>query len=154
MRQPMPYVPGAVRAWLLKQPEFVNLLHGGQVSTRDLPDPLVRPHVLVATVGHVGPDPMLRRLMIQVTPWAPGRDVSGLEEDPDVTVWNLAATAGEMLGRAKNVVLDEQHAWSATWVDGPIQLYDRNRGTDRTLYQAPVRFQVHLRRRQPITVNN
>lgn len=145
-RAPMPYVPGSIRRWLLDQPSFVDLLHGGKVTTRNLPDPLVKPHVLIATVGHAGPDPMLRRLLIQVTPWAADRSVTGLQEDPDVTVWNLAATAGELLGRAKNVIIDDDHAWSATWVDGPIQLYDE-RGKDRPLFYAPVRFQVHLRRR-------
>lgn len=146
-RKPMPYVPGAVRRWLLDKPEFVALLHGGTVTTRNLPDPLVKPHVLVATVGHVGPDPMLRRLLVQVTPWVADRSVTGLPEDPDVTVWNLAATAGELLGRAKNIVIDEDHAWSSVWVDGPVQLYDLERGPDRPLFYAPVRFQIHLRRR-------
>ncbi len=122
MTSPMPYAPGAVRKWLAGQQQFVDLLYGGEITTREVPDPLVRPHVTVAAVDHAGPDPMLRRLIIQVTPWVPGRDVSGLAEDPDVTAWNLAATAGELLGRARNVVLDEGHAWSATWIDGPIQL--------------------------------
>lgn len=147
MREPMPYIAGTIRQWLLEQPEFTALLHGGSVTTRDLPDPLTRPHVLVAVVGHNGPDPMLRRLMVQVTPWAPDAAVSGLDEDPDVTVWNLAATAGELLGRAKNQILDDQHAWSAVWIDGPIQLYDTERGPDRPIFYAPVRFDVKLRRR-------
>lgn len=147
MRPPMPYAPAAIRAFLLDNPDFVDLLHGGEVTTRDVPDPLERPHVTVAVVGHAGTDPMLRRLMIQVTPFAPDSAVSGLDEDPDVTVWNLAAMAGEILGRAKNVVLSDRTAWSATWVDGPIQLYDHERGRDRPIFYAPVRFQVHLRNR-------
>ncbi|CAB0533673.1 hypothetical protein CIP107527_00160 [Corynebacterium diphtheriae] len=150
MRAPMPYAPGEIRKFLLQSEAFTELLHGGKVTTREVPDPLVKPHVTVAAVGHVGDDPMLRRLMIQVTPWAPGRDVSGLDEDPDVTAWNLAATAGELLGRAKNIIIDDLHAWSATWVDGPIQLYDTSRGADKVLYYAPVRSQIHLRRRAHI----
>lgn len=147
---PMPYVPGAIRQWLATQEAFTALLHGGKITTRDVPDPLKLPHVTVAVVDHGGNDPMLRRLIVQVTPWAPGRDVSGLQEDPDVTVWNLAATAGELLGRTKNIVLDDDHAWTAKWIDGPVQLYDRERGKDRPIYYAPVRFQVHLRRRSQI----
>ncbi|MBH5301151.1 hypothetical protein EU799_04745 [Corynebacterium silvaticum] len=150
MRTPMPYVPGEIRKFLLQHEAFTELLHGGKVTTREVPDPLIKPHVTVATVGHVGDDPMLRRLMIQVTPWVPGRDASGLDEDPDVTAWNLAATAGELIGRAKNIVIDDEHAWSSTWVDGPIQLYDTERSADKVLYYAPVRFQVHLRRRAQI----
>ncbi|MDO4630876.1 MAG: hypothetical protein Q4A82_01085 [Corynebacterium sp.] len=148
----MPYITGEIRRYLNQYPVFTRLLYGGEITCRDLPDPLMKPHVIVATVGHAGPDPMLRRLLIQVTPWAPEASASGLDEDPDVTVWNLAATAGELLGRAKNIVIDNDHAWSASWVDGPIQLYDKTRGTDRPLFYAPVRFHVHLRRRTP-TIN-
>lgn len=147
MRKPMPYVPGEIRKWLSERQEFVDLLHGGKITTRNLPDPLERPHVLVAAVDNVGADPMLRRILVQVTPWAPDRTVSGLDEDPDVTVWNLAATAGELLGRAKNIVIDDDNAWTANWADGPIQLYDTDRGPDRVLFYAPVRFHVHIRRR-------
>lgn len=150
MRKPMIYLPGEVRKFLLKNEEISALLHGGNITTREVPDPLVKPHITVAAVGHVGDDPMLRRVMIQVTPWVPDRKISGIREDPDVTAWNLAATAGEILGRAKNVIADDAHAWSAVWVDGPIQLYDKSRGADRIIYYAPVRFQVHLRRRASI----
>lgn len=149
-RKPMPYVPGEIRRFLAESPDFNALLHGGEVTCRDLPDPLTKPHVIVSTVGHAGTDPMLRRLLVQVTPWAPSADVSGLDEDPDVTVWNLAATAGEFVGRATNIVMDDEHAWSAKWVDGPIQMFDKTRGVDRPLFYAPVRFQVHLRRRSKI----
>ena len=147
MRSPMPYVPGEIRKFLLANPDFASLLHGGAVTTRNVPDPLTTPHVIVATVGNQGDDPMLRRLIVQVTPWAPESDVSGLDEDPDVTVWNLAVMAGELLGRAKNIVIDDQHAWSATWVEGPIQLYDTLRGPTRPLFYAPIRIAVHIRRR-------
>lgn len=67
MRAPMPYAPGEIRKFLLQSEAFTELLHGGKVTTREVPDPLVKPHVTVAAVGHVGDDPMLRRLMIQVT---------------------------------------------------------------------------------------
>ncbi|MEJ6019875.1 hypothetical protein [Corynebacterium sp. H113] len=148
MRDPMPYPSGEIRKWLLQHEQFLALLQGGVVNTSEAPpDPLVKPHVTVAVTGHVGTDPMLRRLVVQVTPWAPTCEVSGLTEDPRVTVWNLAATAGELLGRARNIVLDDKHAWSATWLDGPVELYDTKRGADRPLFYAPVRFQVHLRRR-------
>ena len=146
-RSPMAYIPGELRRWLLDRPEFVELLHGGDVTTRHLPDPLTKPQVLIATVGHIGPDPMLRRLLVQVTPWVADQSVTGLAVDPDVTVWNLATMAGELLGRARNIIIDDRHAWSANWVDGPIQLYDVERGADRPLFYAPVRFHVHLRRR-------
>ncbi|MDU0478390.1 hypothetical protein QVA66_03945 [Staphylococcus chromogenes] len=147
MKKPMPNPSAAIRKWLLAQPEFMELLQGGTVSTRDLPDPLTKPHVLVAVVGHAGPDPMLRRVIVQVTPWVPNTDVSGLTEDPDTTAWRIGAAAGELLGRAKNQRIDEDNAFSAVWLDGPIQLYDEKRGKDRVLFYAPVRFQVHIRHR-------
>lgn len=145
--EPLPYVAGTIRRFLKEKPEFMELLHGGRITTRNLPDPLTKPHCLVAVTGHVGDSPFMRRLIVQVTPWAPERSASGLREDPDVTVWKAAAMAGELLGRAKNIVVDEQNAFNATWLDGPVQLYDFGRGQDRPLFYAPVRFQIHIRHR-------
>ena len=143
----MPYPSITVRKLLLDNPEFVELLNGGTVSTRDVPDPLVKPHVTVAVVGMSGNDPMLRKPMVQVTPWVPDTDVSGSDEDPDVTAWNIAATAGHVLGRKRNVVVDDDTAMSIEWIDGPVSLYDTKRGKDRVLYYAPVRFVCALRHR-------
>lgn len=145
--KPLPYVAGIIRAWLVDKSEFMETLHGGEITTRNLPDPLTKPHCLVAVTGHMGDDPLLHRVVVQVTPWAPSNNVSRIREDPDVTVWRAAAMAGELLGRAKNQVLDANTAWSASWMDGPIQLYDLKRGADRPLFYAPVRFQVHVRHR-------
>lgn len=150
MPTPMPYIPGAIREYLLHHDEIQDLLHGGTITTRNVPDPLTVPHVTVATVGGTGADPMLRHLTVQVTPWAPAREISHLDEDPDVTAWNLAATAGEILGRARNIIIDKDHAWSARWIDGPVQLYDTSRGADRILFYAPVRLTVNIRRRSRI----
>lgn len=141
------YLPGEIRKYLLHDTEFVELLHGGKITCREVPDPLTKPHVTVKNVGNQGNDPMLRRLIIQVTPWIPSTDVTKLTEDPDITAWNLAWRAGELLGRAKNIVVDDAHAWSSVWLDGPIQAEDKARGLDRIIYYAPVRFGVHLRRR-------
>lgn len=153
LMEPMPYFPGAVRRWLSEQPEFKEALRGGRVTTRDLPDPLVKPHVTVQTVDNGGQDPMHRRMLLQVTPWVPGRDVTGFDEDPDVTAWRLAVTAGELLGRARNQIIDDATAWSASWIEGPVQLYDNERGPDRTIFYAPIRVAVVLRHRSRI-VNN
>lgn len=146
-KKPMPYPSITVRKLLMEDPEFVELLHGGTVSTRDVPDPLTKPHLTIAVVGMSGDDPMLRKPMVQVTPWVPDTDVSGLDEDPDVTAWNIAATAGHVLGRKRNVVIDDDTAMSIEWVDGPISLYDTKRGKDRVLYYAPARFVCALRHR-------
>ena len=145
--KPLPYVAGIIRAWLAEQKAFTDCLHGGLITTRNLPDPLTKPRCLVAVTDHMGDDPLLHRVIVQVTPWAPESQVSKLREDPDVTVWRAAAMAGELLGRAKNQVLDDTTAWSASWLDGPVQLYDLKRGADRPLFYAPVRFQVHVRHR-------
>lgn len=147
MRKPMPYIPGEVRKLLLADAEFLSLLHGGKVTCREVPDPLSVPHVTVKSVGNQGNDPMLRRLIVQVTPWVPGRDVSGIEEDPDVTAWNLASYAGEKLGRSKNIIIDDSHAFSMNWLEGPTQLEDKTRGVDRVIYYAPIRIAAHVRRR-------
>lgn len=145
---PMPYVPGLLIRHLLDHKNFTELLHGGEVSTRTIPDPLTRPHVTIKTIpGAGGDDPMLRTFLVQITPWAPSRETSGIDEDPEVTVWNLAATAGEILGRARNVVLDERHAWTTRWVEGPFNLDDTEQGIDRPVYYAPIRIRFQMRRR-------
>lgn len=147
MISPMPYVPGAIRQLLLADETFQALLHGGKVTCREVPDPLTKPHVTVKAVGNQGSDPMLRRLIVQITPWIPSRDVSGIQEDPDVTAWKLASHAGQLLGRAKNIIIDDAHAYSTNWLEGPVQLEDKTRGADRLIYYAPIRVAAHVRRR-------
>lgn len=147
-KPPMPYPSVGVRDILIHNKEFMELLHGGTLSTRDVPTPLKAPHVTIAVVGMAGDDPMLRKPIIQVTPWVPDTDVTGIDEDPDITAWNIAARAGELLGRTKNYALDDDTAMSMSWVDGPVTLYDNKRGKDRTIYYAPVRFMCALRSRR------
>lgn len=146
-KKPMAYTPGAVRTRLMQDHDFMNLLHGGTISCREVPDPLTIPHVTIAAVGHTGADPMARRVIVQVTPWVPGQDVTGLDEDPDVTAWNIATAAAQILHRTKPVVVDDENAFVGRWVDGPIQLYDKSRGADRVLYYAPIRVETHIRTR-------
>lgn len=146
-KPPMPYPSIAIRRLLLDDDTFVDLLHRGTVSTREVPNPLTKPHVTVAVVGMGGDDPMLRRPIVQVTPWVPDTDVSGLEEDPDVTAWHIAAMAGQVLGRKRNVALDESTHMSIDWVEGPMSLYDTKRGKDRVIYYAPTRFMCSMRHR-------
>lgn len=146
-KPPMPYPSITVRRLLLDNDDFVSLLHGGTVSTREVPSPLTKPHVTVAVVGMGGDDPMLRRPIVQVTAWVPDTDVSGLDEDPDITAWNIAATAGQILGRKRNVELDENTHMSVEWIEGPFSMYDTKRGKDRVIYYAPTRYMCSLRHR-------
>ena len=147
----IPYLPGQVLTYLESDPQLRTYLHGGTLSCREVPDPLGKPHVTVKMVGNQGSDPMLRRVLLQITPWIPARATSGINEDPDVTAWNIAMRAGELLAKAKNIHIpgDDRHAWSATWIDGPVQLEETTRGKDRPIYYAPIRVAVHLRRRVP-----
>ena len=148
----IPYLPGEIRQYLEADPVIQQHLHGGKITCREVPDPLRVPHITVKAVVNHGEAPLLRRPLIQVTPWVPGRDVTGIDEDPDRTAWTLAWRAGEVLGRAKNILIDEDgaHTWSANWIEGPIQLEDKTRGADRVLYYAPVRVATRFRRRAPI----
>lgn len=107
------YLPAEIRKYLLHDTEFAELLHGGKNTCREVPDPLVKPHVTVKNVRNQGIDPMLRRLIIQVTPWIPNPDLTKLTEDPDVTAWNLAWRAGELLSRSLLMIfmLGRQCGW-------------------------------------------
>lgn len=149
----IPYLPGEVKTFLESDSTLRGYLHGGRFSCREVPDPLVKPHVTIKMVDNQGPDPMLRRIILQITPWIPARTTSGINEDPDVTAWLIAMRAGELLAKAKNIHVpgDDQHAWSASWLEGPVQLEDLKRGKDRPIYYAPIRVAAHLRRRVPTT---
>lgn len=150
MKPRFAYLPGQFRTLLLADAQFNEALLGGSVSCKFVPDPLVKPHVLIQAVGNNGADPLLRKVMIQVTPFVPDDDVlvrAGIEDPADLVAWNLAVRAGEVLGRAKNVVIDDDTAFSASWLEGPIQQYDTERGADRPIFYAPCRFMAHVRKR-------
>ncbi|NKR90551.1 hypothetical protein GS483_00205 [Rhodococcus hoagii] len=144
MSAPLPFAPGAVRRFLLSKPEFTALVPGTAVSTRELPQEITGPCVTLAAPGNVGVDPMLRKPLVQINAWTPKIEILGGTTDPEELSWNIAALAGQLLGRAHNIEF-RGSAWSGRWVDGPITMVDTQRGVDFPLFRAVVRVELKMR---------
>lgn len=140
MSDPLPWAPGAVRAYLLADSAF-SVLSGGRVSSRP-PAKVTEPFVLVQASGGyaVGGDPMLWSPLVQVSAYAP----KTASPDPEIVVWRLAAAAGRILGRARNVT-HENSSWRGRVTDGPIPDVDTSRGADTPLYVCHVRVELTMR---------
>ncbi|NEW40780.1 hypothetical protein GV794_01920 [Nocardia cyriacigeorgica] len=144
MTAPIPFAPGAVRAFLIAQPRFTDLVPVEAITTRDLPDPITGPFVTLRAPGNVGVDPLLRRPLVQVDAWAPRIERLGGSVDPEELTWNISALAGQLLGRARSQEF-RGSAWTAGWTDGPITSVDKTRGADQLLFRATVRVELKMR---------
>lgn len=142
--KPIPFAPGGVRVFLIAQPEFTALVPATSVTTREAPDPITGPYVTIRAPGNVGVDPMLRSPLIQVDAWVPKLEILGGTTDPDEVAWDIAAMAGQLLGRARPQDF-RGSAWTARWTDGPITGLDKTRGPDQPLYRATVRVELKMR---------
>lgn len=147
--QDPPFIPGEISKLLRQDPHLQDLLHGGKISCRQVPDPLVAPHITVQTVASGAASKVLRTYLIQVTPWVPDNRASGLSDPPELTAWNLASHAGKILTEIKNHVIG-QFVLQLSWADGPIQLTDTARGKDRPIFYAPIRLNAKLVDHQPL----
>ncbi|MFE7799008.1 hypothetical protein [Nocardia sp. NPDC057440] len=144
MSPPIPFAPGAVRVFLIANAAFTDLVPAASVSTRDAPDPITGPFVTIRAPGNVGVDPMLRSPLIQLDAWVPKLEILGGIKDPDEVAWDIAALAGQLLGRARPQDF-RGSAWTARWTDGPITSVDKSRGPDQPLFRATVRVELKLR---------
>lgn len=140
MTDPLPWVPGAVRAYLLADAEFAALC-GGRISTRS-PASVTQPFVRVQVSGGFTPggDPMLWSPLVQVDAYAPKTALP----DPEIVVWDLAAAAGRILGRAANITYLNT-SWRGRVTDGPLPDVDTSRGQDTPLYVCRVRVELTMR---------
>lgn len=145
---PYPYISGYIRQFLLVDPDVKKQLRGGRIGTGPVPDPLKGVYVRVAVSGQVGSTPRARTLLVQVTPWFPADPaVSGVKEDPSTVVWDIATTCGQVAARAHNEVIDEHTAWRAEWIEGPVELFDKERGADRAMLYTPIVLEVTVSHR-------
>jgi hypothetical protein len=137
---PLPWVPGAVREYLLADPGFYAMC-GGRISTRP-PASVTQPFVRVQAAGGfaVGGDPMLWSPLVQVDAYAP----KTAQPDPEIVVWVLAAAAGRIMGRAANITY-QNSSWRGRVTDGPIPDVDTSRGADTPLYVCRVRVELTMR---------
>lgn len=154
MRIVLPYAPAAVRDFLMGAAEFTDLVPAQLISTRDQPELITRPFALVRPSANTGTDPMLRRPWVQVDVCVPPLEVmtatgdaeiidAFCQSDPEETAWNIAALAGELIGRAGTVRF-RTGTWTAQWKDGPLALVDKSRSGDMPLYRSPVRVELKM----------
>lgn len=142
----LPYVPGAVRAFLLADAGFRQLAHD-RCATR-APADVLRPFAIVQALPSVRGDASagVWTPVVQVTGWC-GKEAGAAQElDPEVVAWNIALHAAALLSRARNVAYQTMH-WSGDVYEGPIRLVDRSRGEATPLYGQGVRAFVRLHAR-------
>ena len=104
----LPFLPGAVRAWLLGDTEF-SAVCGGRCSTiapTDVSDPYAQ--IRVAGNYDIGQRNIGYRPMVEITGWAPA-DLSA--QDPALVTWSIAATAARVMETGRNVAWQSIH-WS------------------------------------------
>lgn len=143
MTPPIPFAPGAVREFLLAQSQY-TALNVQSTTTRDLPEQITGPCVLIRAVRTDGSDPFLRRARIQVDVVVPKLEILGGTTDPDELAWNIAAVAGQLLGRAANVSF-RGAAWAGKWYEGPLSGgTDTSRGADNPLYRVLIRVDIKM----------
>ena len=142
---PYPYISGYIRRFLLDHPDVERVLRGGRIGTGPVPGVLTAPYVRVAVSGQVGSTPRARQLLVQITPWLPADPLT--DEDPSLVVWEIATTIGQVAAKTRNEVIDEHTAWKAEWIEGPVELFDQERGADRALLYTPIILQVTISHR-------
>lgn len=145
---PYPYISGYIRRFLLADPDVQRVLRGGRIGTGPVPDPLTGVYVRVAVSGQVGSTPRARQLLVQITPWFPADpNVTKTTADPSTVVWDIATTVGQVAARARNEIIDDHTAWKAEWIEGPVELFDQERGPDKGLLFTPIVLQVTVSHR-------
>ncbi len=145
MSKPIAFAPGAIREYLLSRDEFTALINPLSVTTRELPSQITAPCATIRAIGNVGVDPMLRRPLLTFNAWVPPISVMGGTTDPDEIAWDIAALAGQLIGRARNIKFRDS-LWSGDWKTGPIVPDpETNRGTDIPLYRAFVTVELKMR---------
>lgn len=145
---PYPYISGYIRRFLLADPDVQRVLRGGRIGTGPVPDLLTGVYVRVAVSGQVGSTPRARQLLVQITPWFPADPtVTNTTADPSTVVWDIATTVGQVAARARNEIIDDHTAWKAEWIEGPVELFDQERGPDKGLLFTPIVLQVTVSHR-------
>lgn len=151
----IPFAPGAVRDYLKADVDFTAVVPATLITTRDSPETITRPFVTVRSAVTSGPDPMLRRPLVQIDAWVPKSEIlaSGahpIYADPEEVAWDIAGLAGETIGRARSVAF-RNCSWSGKWIDGPMNMIDKSRGIDHPLYRAPVRVELTMQMSEAAT---
>lgn len=133
----LPWVPGAVRAVLMADVGFSALCQG-RCGTR-LPTDMTKPFARIRTAGGISlsGDGVAWSPLVQIEGWAS----DGGATDPETVVWDIAADAGRVLGKARNITYKTMQ-YSVRILDGPLPDVDTSRGTGSPLYWAALRVEL------------
>ncbi|HMS75608.1 hypothetical protein [Gordonia sp. (in: high G+C Gram-positive bacteria)] len=151
----LPFAPGAAREILRADPDFVALVGADPsvITTRELPDPLVRPCVTIAAAINRRLNEQVSSVRLMLNAWVPKAELLvdnlGLVIDPEELAWNIAATAGQildmrrMMGRGPSFEFRGAR-WRGVWDEGPTTLVDVERGPDNPIYRAVIQVQMNI----------
>jgi len=141
----VPFPPAAARDYLLSQPEFLDLVLPQNVSSRDYPDEITEPFVLITASTNAGPDPVVNKPLVRIITKVPKLEVLGGSVDPEELAWDITSVARDLLSRARNVSF-RNCAWTGHWVNGPSTLpVDKTRGVDFPLYGATCQVEFAMK---------
>jgi hypothetical protein len=131
----------ATRTYLLADSVFANAVGSAdRVTNGEAPPTVTTPWVEILIAGNISisGDGVAWSPLIQVNACAP----KGYA-DARTVVWNLAARAAWVLGRARNVVyLNSQYSGRHT--DGPLTDVDTSRGDSTPIVRAIVRAELRV----------
>lgn len=140
---PLPSMRRAVRAFLLTQPVFSNLITPDRVVYKAPPD-VTSKYVRIQIPGNIS-------LSGDDVAWSPLVQVDGLcpanIEDADDIVWDLVAAAATAFGQARSVIY-QNTVWRGRLIDGPLAAPpDISRGESSPLARALMRVELKVHNR-------
>jgi len=139
----LPFMPSAVRAYLLSKPDF-SAACLNRCSTR-APADVSKPYATVAsTANPVEASAGVWSPLVQLDGWCPKGGWEGV--DPEAVAWRIASLGAAWLARARNVQY-QNVAYTARVAAGPLTDIDTSRGPDNPLYRALVHVELTLHAR-------
>lgn len=143
------FAPGAAREVLRANDEWQQLLPDPSwTTTRELPNPLLRPCVTIVAPGNNRINVRQSQVRLMVNVWVPKSEVlqdmtPPVEIDPEEHSWDIAALAADildmksMMGRGPSFEFRGQ-TWRGQWINGPITMVDKERGEENPLFRSIV----------------
>lgn len=146
----IPFAPGAVREALHDDEDLIAHVPKQLITTRDYPENIVRPFIVIRGAGNKGDDPMLRKPFVQIDVFAPPPELLRAEPapilaDPEEVAWDLAGLCGQIIGHTTKRLF-RNCSWNGRWVDGPGigPQIDKSRGENMPLYRQTVRVELTM----------
>lgn len=139
---PLPWLPAVVRRFLVAQAVCTDQLEPARWVFRGPADVTTAyARIQCPNPSPISGDGVAWKPLVQVDAFCPMT-----VQDAEDVVWRIAAAAGAVLGRARNIV-DDALSWSGRHTDGPIPDVDTSRGESTPLARALIRAEltVHAR---------